>query len=226
VDPVGGEVGSTQSWNRYAYVRGNPIGAIDPDGALEVRAFKVPDGYRYTITFDSKLERANRGALAVRSLPFKILGIRKQVGWGIKAGRQADKFFRGQPVRVFGEDTGVPAVSGVLDGPRFETMVKKEFFKRISHRPFYGEQSREALRRAITAVVDQLVSKHKINHHDAVKILRIYDTRKIFEKAEEQASPSLSDWFVGFEPSVVDDGTAASTVVRCNGACKFANQCK
>ena len=32
VDPVGGEVGLSQSWNRYAYVRGNPIRTIDPDG--------------------------------------------------------------------------------------------------------------------------------------------------------------------------------------------------
>jgi hypothetical protein len=32
VDPVGGEVGLSQSWNRYAYVRGNPVNAVDPDG--------------------------------------------------------------------------------------------------------------------------------------------------------------------------------------------------
>jgi len=32
VDPVGGTVGSSQSWNRYAYVRGNPVNAVDPDG--------------------------------------------------------------------------------------------------------------------------------------------------------------------------------------------------
>ena len=30
VDPVGGEVGSSQSWNRYAYVRGNPVLRVDP----------------------------------------------------------------------------------------------------------------------------------------------------------------------------------------------------
>jgi uncharacterized protein RhaS with RHS repeats len=32
VDPVGGEIGSSQSCNRYAYVRGNPVNAMDPDG--------------------------------------------------------------------------------------------------------------------------------------------------------------------------------------------------
>ena len=30
VDPVGGRVGSSQSWNRYAYVRGNPVLRVDP----------------------------------------------------------------------------------------------------------------------------------------------------------------------------------------------------
>ena len=32
VDPVGGKVGSSQSWNRYSYVVNNPIGMIDPNG--------------------------------------------------------------------------------------------------------------------------------------------------------------------------------------------------
>ncbi len=32
IDPVGGKVGLSQGWNRYAYVRGNPVGAVDPDG--------------------------------------------------------------------------------------------------------------------------------------------------------------------------------------------------
>lgn len=36
VDPVGGEVGSSQSWNRYAYVRGNPVNAMDPTGLYEI----------------------------------------------------------------------------------------------------------------------------------------------------------------------------------------------
>jgi len=35
VDPVGGTVGLSQSWNRYAYVRGNPVLRVDPDGRAD-----------------------------------------------------------------------------------------------------------------------------------------------------------------------------------------------
>ncbi len=32
VDPVGGKVGSSQSWNRYSYTENNPINGRDPNG--------------------------------------------------------------------------------------------------------------------------------------------------------------------------------------------------
>jgi RHS repeat-associated protein len=43
VDPVSGEVGSSQSWNRYAYVRGNPVNMMDPWGLSEGDALGLRD---------------------------------------------------------------------------------------------------------------------------------------------------------------------------------------
>lgn len=36
VDPKTGDVGSSQSWNRYSYVLNNPVNLTDPDGQLPV----------------------------------------------------------------------------------------------------------------------------------------------------------------------------------------------
>ena len=44
VDPVGGTVGSSQSWNRYSYVVNNPIVLIDPDGR---NWFNVGDSWEW-----------------------------------------------------------------------------------------------------------------------------------------------------------------------------------
>jgi RHS repeat-associated protein len=35
VDPIGGTVGSSQSWNRYSYVNNNPLGLVDPNGEID-----------------------------------------------------------------------------------------------------------------------------------------------------------------------------------------------
>ena len=39
VDPVGCEVGSSQSWNRYTYALNNPLIMFDPTGMAEKRTF-------------------------------------------------------------------------------------------------------------------------------------------------------------------------------------------
>jgi RHS repeat-associated protein len=42
VDPVGGSIDSSQSWNRYSYVQNNPLILVDPNGLLERDANGAP----------------------------------------------------------------------------------------------------------------------------------------------------------------------------------------
>jgi uncharacterized protein RhaS with RHS repeats len=48
VDPVGGTVGSSQSWNRYSYVLNNPVGMVDPSGQSGITFWikQVAKGWR------------------------------------------------------------------------------------------------------------------------------------------------------------------------------------
>jgi uncharacterized protein RhaS with RHS repeats len=41
VDPIGGSVESSQSWNRYSYVENNPLRMVDPDGRSGIEAVLV-----------------------------------------------------------------------------------------------------------------------------------------------------------------------------------------
>lgn len=53
VDPVGGDIGSSQRWNRYAYSLGNPMRFLDPDGKDEVefgdRRFEIFPGELFVV---------------------------------------------------------------------------------------------------------------------------------------------------------------------------------
>jgi len=53
VDRVGGTVGSSQSWNRYSYVRNNPLAFVDPDGRKSDLVF---DEDANTLTITSYVE--------------------------------------------------------------------------------------------------------------------------------------------------------------------------
>lgn len=84
VDPIGGKVGSSQSWNRYSYVRNSPLGLTDIDGRLErdingnlvFRSgpvqnmyFEKEGGLRYSVEVGALRTNKGRSVQAVSAIP-------------------------------------------------------------------------------------------------------------------------------------------------------------
>jgi len=74
VDPIGGEVGSSQSWNRYSYVLNNPLTHTDPHGmavmvldelALEYIRKTLPEGLQDQVALDEArlIDKASLNAI-------------------------------------------------------------------------------------------------------------------------------------------------------------------
>jgi RHS repeat-associated protein len=78
VDPVGGNVENSQSWNRYGYVEGNPLRYVDPTGMMVdlggadktiVQPMRKPD---YSQANDPALARAVDNVMAVNAASIVI----------------------------------------------------------------------------------------------------------------------------------------------------------
>jgi RHS repeat-associated protein len=64
VDPVDGEVGRSQSWNRYTYAWNNPVQLIDPDGRLPTAAEIADDlDEKISATKEAGMRWASDGSL-------------------------------------------------------------------------------------------------------------------------------------------------------------------
>ncbi len=75
VDPVGGDVANSQSWNRYSYVLNNPLAFVDPNGE---ETYVVVHGRGYA---DTDLRGYNVGGLFRHSAKTRATEIRESSGF-------------------------------------------------------------------------------------------------------------------------------------------------
>jgi len=108
-DPVGGKVGSSQSWNKYVYVNNDPINAIDPDGR-DVHYENKKDKKFYT-------KAAAKNRLVAATLNYfapgtgRDLYIKRTSDAGVTTGGEPRKAYTeiGKPVQADATDPAVEA---------------------------------------------------------------------------------------------------------------------
>jgi hypothetical protein len=138
VDPVGGEVGSSQSWNRYAYVDNNPVVFIDPEGQTKHYS---PFAQATIIQFNSNLREGVSSTL--QDIPGVGMGL-SVVGdaalaayFPVSMAEQSDAAMAAAagfgPMAAFstGLNTAGKLVDGVTKGPllswnRFQKLFAKQ----------------------------------------------------------------------------------------------------
>ena len=75
IDPVAGRVESSQSWNRYSYVLGNPVKLVDPDGRGPLGALSEQIIQRSRQKSRPTVSSAEIGAARTYSLGLTVNGI-------------------------------------------------------------------------------------------------------------------------------------------------------
>ncbi len=202
-DPVPGAAGAPQSWNRYAYARNNPLGFVDPDGELEIRAYETPKTrapteiedhlsrgdrpteFRYSVSFDSTMLDRTTGLTSKLSKAFK------------KLMKHKDRVEKGVDLLV-GEDIATEEIDqSELDQDfevsDFEKRVKRLFDSRATPQGFtYSEADLDTLQRSIDLVLRNM-QQDGLSDRDHRILKRIYDVEELRRQAVESARQSLKE---------------------------------
>ncbi len=252
VDPVRGKVGSSQSWNRYSYVDGNPLRFFDPDGRglldattgidiylalLKVRA--LVDGYVH-----GGLEAANAPSVDLGTPTGEALTEEYSVGSAIGAWSA-----RHPTVPVVEAKVGV-----TLKGGPFGGIDAVAGFSLVNFNdPYFvfgAGVSRSFSRNLRIGIAASLLFGTVLNYRGPTSFQGKFTSSSagafplgfsVAGNPADSSQPSaftldltnsvgLSETEMYYVPLAkrldMDDATAASTVMRCNGAYHFVDQCQ
>lgn len=119
VDPVGGTIGSSQSWNRYSYVLNNPLNLVDPTGMMNdvpntmsgnafgkkplMQPAQTPEGERMDALFIGFFVSAGGGLL---TFPYTFSSVSASLffggAWNL-AGGATSRYLDGDPATGAGD---------------------------------------------------------------------------------------------------------------------------
>ena len=252
VDPQGGKVGLSQSWNRYTYGAENPIRFVDPGGRGIVDATLSAEFYVALLRTRALVDGYVHGGLEAAGAPSVNLGTptSEAASGDYAAGEAAGAWVARHPsVPLIEGRVGINLKGGPLGGLHFQVGFSLVDF----NDPYlilgggYSRNFSKTLRAGISA---SLSYGGVSNYRGKGSFRGPFTTSSgsvfpiAFSVAGNPADPSQPSSFtldltnsVGFSETEtyyvplagqlgMDKGTAASTVVRCNGAYHFVDQCQ
>ncbi len=237
VDPAGGKPGRPQSWNRYAYALNNPQLLVDPDGRTVESALALIHRYRSEIAVASALTGGQVSSLEIARVVFQEN--REDYNWWMDADWTAS---------LTGSHVGIPELKNLGGGVLFLALNDNRSFG-VGEMKTATAASLLGLDYANLDLAGRVQLFALLDTPASALILVALELQRIKTLRGDVPDPVLLSMYnlgpSGYKSGVssrarrsgeyileikralaMDDGTAASTVVRCNGAYSFAGQCQ